>query len=165
MSEPAEVENDAAPKAPVPAPMNRAQRRQHAGKSGSNVVRVPRPAFTPAEDVEEFEVPQNDGALRFSSKIDDVDNPFSEMEPVFWIDETVYEAPVQVPASWGLHYLRIKVLSGVDMAVIYALEQTVGVPALQELMNLPGLTPEELDTIVQRITQKFVDATRVPKGE
>lgn len=139
-------------------------------KPGMKVVRVPKPALEPAEDVDEIEVPDapDDGSvLRFSREVPDMLNPFTETETVFWVDEEKFDCYVRVPASWGLSYMRVRLTYGVEMAVNHALEKCFvkGSDAIQALLEVPNLTPEQLDLIVKKITQKFVDATKVPKGE
>src|SRR6267154_3206360 len=93
------------------------QRRTRVGKPGPGaapgmkVVRVPKPALEPAEDVDEIEVPDapDDGSvLRFSRDVPDMLNPFTETETVFWVDEERYDCYAQVPARWGLHYMRVR---------------------------------------------------------
>lgn len=145
------------------------RRIQRPGKPEMKVVTVRKPSLAPAENTEEVEVPDVDtGVLHFAAKGDEEianENPFSEKEAVFWVGDTCYESYVRVPASWGLQYLRFGLTQGSDMATMFALEQAMGVPAVQALMELPDLTAAQLDSIVKKITQKFVDATSLPKDE
>lgn len=139
---------------------------QRPSKPGVKLVTVRKPSLSPAENTDEVEVPAGeDGVLRFVTGKPSAGNPFSEKEPVFWVGDTCYESYVRVPASWGLQYLRFGLTHGPDMAAMYALEQAMGVPAVQALMEIPDLDAEQLDSIVKKITRKFAEATSIPKGE
>lgn len=143
--------------------------QQRSGKPNMKVITVRKPSLSPAENTEEIEVPddelQDGGVLRFVAREESEENPFSEKEEVFSVGETRYESYVRVPASWGLQYLRLGLLRGPDFAAIYAMEQAMGVAAVNALTEIPDMTAEQLDSIIKKITQKFVAATSVPKGE
>jgi hypothetical protein len=145
-------------------PRTRTNTRQRPGKPATKTVTVPTPMLSAAENTHEIEVLDED-PLAFTTKVDRADNPFAERENVFQVDDTWYTAPVRVPAGWGLQYLRLKSRAGIDAAVVWALEIALGPDALDALASVPDLDSEHLDTIAQRITQKFVDSTSVPKGE
>jgi hypothetical protein len=132
------------------------------GRPNSRTITVPKQMLVAADDTEVVELPDNDAPV-FSTKDSD-GNPFSEMEPVFWCDDVCYTAPVRVPASWGLQFVRLKVAYGIDQAVIYSMERALGPLAVQKLTEIPNLSPEQLAVITEKISAKFVAATTVPKG-
>lgn len=137
--------------------------RQSAGKPKptTKTVAVPRPLLKSAEENELIEVPI--GAPRFSSRPANEDNPYSEREVVFYLDDKEWTAPVKVPASWGLHFLRLKLGYGPDMAVVYAMEQALTPDGVTALESIPNLDVEILDGITKKITQKFLDVLNNPK--
>lgn len=137
---------------------------QRAGKPKTKIVEVPRNHLAVAEDSDLVEVPDN-GAPIFSSTTDnEKENPFLEKELVFTLDDEDVFAPVRVPASWGLHFIRMRMAYGTDMAVVYALERALGPEGVDKLESIPDLDPEQLDAITMKITEKFVNALSVPKG-
>lgn len=141
--------------------------RQRAGRgSATKTITVPKQMLEIADDTEEIEVRDSNALPSFSTKLKPKeDNPFGETEPVFEIDGITYEAPVRVPASWGLRFVYIRVTYGIDMAVVYAMEQGLGATAVQKLTEVPDLSPEQLNNITKLITKKFLDATSDPKGQ
>lgn len=139
--------------------------RQRAGKPVERTITVPKDMLAMADDTETIVLPDANKLPSFSTKFKPKEeNPFGETEPVFEIDGVVYEAPVRVPASWGLRFVYIRVTYGIDMAVIYAMEQGLGSSAVQKLTEVPDLEPEQLNNITKMITKKFLDATSDPKG-
>lgn len=151
----------AAPKAPRTTNTT----RQRAGRpTSTKKVTVSQPMMRAAENTVDIEVP-DEHPLSLTTKVEREDNPFTERETVFEVDGTAYTAPVKVPAGWGLQYIRLRLRSGVDNAVVWAMEIAMGPDALDALASVPDLAPEQLDHIAQIITQKFVDSTAVPKAE
>lgn len=132
--------------------------------AATKTVAVQKPVLSAADSTEMVEIP-DDGVIRLTSVVNPDDNPFDEREPVFWIDDKEYTAPIVVPASWGLEYLSLKLTIGIDFAVVWAMQQALGTDVVQELCKIPTLTPEQLAGITNKITDKFIKATQVPKGK
>lgn len=91
--------------------------------------------------------------LVLSSKDDD--DPFTEREPLFDLDGTVYTIPVKVPASYTIRYLDIWAEQGIGIAVIYALKTALGEEGYAALTGYTKLTQAQLDQVITAIRSKF----------
>lgn len=139
---------------------------QRAGRPGSTskTIAIPTQKLEIAVgETEDVEVPDTD-VLELSTKVENEDNPYAAREVVFTIDGKEYTAPIAVPASKGLEFLSIKYSAGSDFAGVWAMQDSLGVEAVQKLCSVPTLTPEQLAVITLKISGKYTDATAVPKG-
>jgi hypothetical protein len=91
--------------------------------------------------------------LVLSSK-DDAD-PFTEREPLFELDGTVYTVPVKVPASYTIRYLDLWAERGIGVAVIYALKTALGEQGYAALTAYTKLTQAQLDQVITAVRGKF----------
>lgn len=99
--------------------------------------------------------------LQFTSKPAEV-----ETEPLFSIDDTVYEVPKEIHVNKALKYLdnlRLGVPEMVSMAELFV--AVIGEPAFVALTECEGLTKENLQALMVVIRDKTLGGLDEIKGE
>jgi hypothetical protein len=149
--------------------------RQRAGRPSKKVTQTPTPTGSitvpnqmlrmPAASEHEVVLADSDVPRFYSTPTEpDDNNPYDEREIVFFYDDKEYDAPKIVPASFGLKFIEMRLMYGIDAAVLYALQVTLGMEGVGVLTSIPKLEPEQLGGIVDRLVMKLVNSTTLPKG-
>jgi len=86
-----------------------------------------------------------------------------ELVPIFSIDGTVYQMPVEVPAYIGLRYLKMLRTQGELIANGWVLEEMLGTEAYEALSNFKGLKAEHLEQLQEVVGKHVLGSLEEPE--
>jgi hypothetical protein len=86
-----------------------------------------------------------------------------ELVPIFSIDDTVYQMPIEVPAYVGLRYLKMLRTQGELIANGWVLEEMLGTEAYDALSNFKGLKAEHLEQLQEVIGKHVLGSLEEPE--
>lgn len=100
---------------------------------------------------------------RLSTKDVTPDDP-SDLQVLFYIDDTPYYVSTAERAELALRYLHMARAEGQEFALAWMLEEVVGADAYKALMNFDKLPGDALGKIVNRIQHLILGGMEAPKG-
>jgi len=78
------------------------------------------------------------------------------MEPLFELDDDIYQIPARPSAGMALGYLERQTEQGPDAAIHWMMTEMLGHEGYDALKNHPSLDREVLDAIIARVEKKVL---------
>lgn len=91
-----------------------------------------------------------------STKADDGADIEVEMEPLFELNDEIYQIPKKPSAGMALGYLERQTEQGPDAAVHWMMMEMLGEEGYDALKNHPTLDREILDKIIAKVERKVL---------
>ncbi len=91
-----------------------------------------------------------------STKSDDGADIEVEMEPLFELNDEIYQVPKKPSAGMALGYLERQTEMGPDAAIHWMMVEMLGQEGYDALKNHPTLDREILDKIISKVEKKVL---------